>query len=87
MKRKVKFKNKRYTHLDVKKNYLKYENLIKKPKWIESHGFYPFIHYEIKFNKYTYDEDINKKKINEKKRNIFYSSHIDGYISILWSIS
>lgn len=26
---KVKFKNKRYTHLDVKKNYLKYENLIK----------------------------------------------------------
>lgn len=52
---KVKFKNKRYTHLDVKKNYLKYENLIKKPKWIASHGFYPFIHYKIKFNKYIYD--------------------------------
>ncbi|WP_283683716.1 reverse transcriptase/maturase family protein [Clostridium perfringens] len=80
MKRKVKFKNKRYTHLDVKKNYLKYENLIKKPKWIASHGFYPFIHYKIIFNKYTYNEDINKKKKDPKERNIFYSSHVDGYI-------
>ena len=77
---KVKFKNKRYTHLDVKKNYLKYENLIKKPKWIASHGFYPFIHYKIKFNKYIYDEDINNKKKDPKGRNIFYSSHVDGYI-------
>ena len=81
---KVKFKNKRYTHLDVKKNYLKYENLIKKPKWIASHGFYPFIHYKIKFNKYIYDEDINNKKRIQKEETYFIL-HIlmDIYINIM----
>ncbi|MBP2033407.1 hypothetical protein J2Z42_002110 [Clostridium algifaecis] len=80
MNKKVIFKNKRYTHLDIKKDYLKYENLIKKPEWIKNHGFYPFIHYKIVFNKYIYNENINQREEKVKERGIFYSSHIDRYI-------
>lgn len=74
------FKNKRYTHLDIKKDYSKYEKFIKKPEWIKTHGFYPFIHYEIVLNKYVYNRVSGKKEKVQKVRDIFYSSHIDSYI-------
>lgn len=80
MNRNVVFKNKYYTHLDIKKDYVKYENMIKNTNWIQKHGFYPFIHYEIIFNKYVYDKDTGIKEKREKKRDIFYSSHIDRFI-------
>lgn len=54
--------------------------MIKRPEWIKSHGFYPFIHYKIVFNKYVYNEGTNKREEKVKVRDIFYSSHIDRYI-------
>ncbi len=40
------------------------------------HGFYPFIHFKIKFKKYN--KKSNGKKI--KERDIYYASHLDSYI-------
>ncbi|MCB2358671.1 reverse transcriptase domain-containing protein [Clostridium estertheticum] len=74
------FKNKYYTHLDIKKDYLKYEKMIKDAEWIKTHGFYPFIHYKIIYNKYIYNKENNTREKKEKIRKIFYSSHIDRYI-------
>jgi len=80
MNKKSIFKNKFYTHLDIKKKYENYLNCISNPKWIESHGFYPFIHYKIVFEKYTLNKETGKNFIKNKERDIFYSSHIDRFI-------
>lgn len=80
MKKKVVFKNSYYTHLDKKKNYQKYEHLIKKSSWVKSHGFYPFIHFKIVFKKYVFDRESEKKIKKEKVRDIYKSAHIDRFI-------
>ena len=71
-------KDKRYTHLDVKKYHKDYENRIKNFKWVIHHGFYPFIHFKISINKYI--DDANGKHIKTKEREIYYSAHVDRYI-------
>ena len=73
---KNKYYNKKYAHFDIRKNYNDYKEYIKNPDRIKSHGFYPFIRYEIKFVKY------NKKdnEVKSKARKISYSAHIDRYI-------
>lgn len=73
-------KYKGYTHLDIRKNPNKYYLKVKNSKWIKSHGFYPFIHFQIKFEKYIENKENNSKAIKEKVRDIYYSSHIDRYI-------
>lgn len=78
MKKNNLFKYKGYTHFDERKNPVKYLDKIKNPCWVKKHGFYPFIHYKIVFNKYI--EKSNGKEKKKKKRNIYYSSHIDRYI-------
>ena len=41
---------KKYAHFDEKVSLNKVWNYISKPENIRKHGFYPFIHYEKKFN-------------------------------------
>lgn len=65
---------KKYAHFDEKVSLDKVWNYIKIPENIISHGFYPFIHYEKKFNKYK------KGEIVSKSRELCYSAHIDRYI-------
>lgn len=74
------FKNSYYTHFDIKKHYKNYEKLIKNPLWVKSHGFYPFIHFEIVFNKYCFNDELGKKEKRSKVRDIYKSSHIDKFI-------
>ena len=70
------YKLKGYTHFDTRKrDYWNYLPRIKNPKWIESHAFYPFIHYQEE--KKTFD---GIKLIPKKPRDIRYSAHIDRYI-------
>lgn len=76
--RKEIFKDKRYTHLDVKKCHQDYEERVKNVKWVSRHGFYPFIHFEINLDKYIDDE--SGKHVKPKTREIYYSAHIDRYI-------
>lgn len=73
---KQKYRVKGYTHLDNKKSIEKVKNNIQNPRWIAKHGFYPFIHFKIKFHKYN----RKLKKPKEKIRKIFYASHIDSFI-------
>ncbi|MDP4552949.1 reverse transcriptase domain-containing protein [Alkalihalobacillus macyae] len=71
-----KYKIKRYVHFDRKVSFKRVKNKVKDPCWIAQHGFYPFIHFQIRFNKYI--KKNNLKKV--KKRDIFYASHIDSFI-------
>ncbi|WP_340084615.1 reverse transcriptase domain-containing protein [Siminovitchia sp. FSL H7-0308] len=73
---KKKYRVKKYKHLDNKKSIENVKGKIQNPQWIAKHGFYPFIHFEIKFQKYNRKEKQPKEKI----RKIFYASHIDSYI-------
>lgn len=74
------FTNKYYMHFDTRKHYKNFEKNISDSKWIKQHGFYPFIHYEVKSFKYVMDKSIGKKIRKDKTRNLYYSSHIDRYI-------
>ena len=69
-----KYKGKKYKHVDKKINISKVQDKIKNPAWVSQHGFYPFIHFEISFDKY------NGNNIKTKKRKIFYASHLDSFI-------
>lgn len=73
---KKKYRVKGYKHLDSKKSIEKVKDKIQNPQWVAKHGFYPFMHFEIKFQKYSRKE----KRSKEKVRKIFYASHIDSFI-------
>lgn len=68
----------KYAHFDEKVSMDKVWNYINNPTNIVKHGFYPFIHYEKKFNKFTRKD--GKGYIKEKSRHLCYSAHIDRYI-------
>lgn len=71
-----KFETKKYIHFDNKRSINKVKNDISNPCWIAKHGFFPFVHFEIKFSKYNKQERMRKEKI----RDIYYASHIDSFI-------
>ena len=81
---KNKYRVKGYKHLDSKKSIDKVKDKIQNPQWVSKHGFYPLMHFEIKFKKYTTEynkeKNIKEKLAKEKVRKIFYASHIDSYI-------
>jgi len=72
------YKDKNYWHLDGHKTIDMVYDYISSDKNIIKHSFYPFIHYEMKFNKFNIKKNNGKKKA--KIRQIFYCSHIDRYI-------
>lgn len=79
MQKKSIYKNKRYTHFDSKKDISAVLQLVENPCWVSQHGFYPFIHYDIKTIKYK-----NRER-NEKSRKVYYAAHIDRYIYALYA--
>jgi hypothetical protein len=54
---------------NVKKN-------LQNPYYIARHSFYPFIHYKIVTRKFHKEKGLSDPKIRE----IYYASHMDGYI-------
>lgn len=68
----------RYAHFDERVSLDKVWDYISNPDNIIKHGFYPFIHYEKKFNKFTKREGVGE--IKEKSRHLCYSAHVDRYI-------
>lgn len=64
-----------YTHFDRRVSLDKCFGYITSPDKVAHHGFYPFIHYTIKSRKVK-----DGKRDKPKKRQIYYSSHIDGWI-------
>lgn len=73
------YKDKFYTHLDIKKYHTNYQQRVENINWVSRHGFYPFIHFQMDCSKYTNDSEGNKF-IKEKNRDIFYAAHIDRFI-------
>ena len=69
-------KCRRYAHFDVRVNLESVWPYISDPIRVEKHGFYPFIHYEKRLDKF----DKSTGRIKKKSRHIFYSAHIDRYI-------
>lgn len=66
---------KRYAHFDHRIDINRAAEFIKNPESVAKHGFYPFIHYTMKMNKY------NKKSGKKvKTREIYYAAHIDRCI-------
>lgn len=73
---KVLEKSKRkYAHFDLRTNLTKCRKYITNPKNIKQHGFYPFIKYDLEYQKYN-----KEKGKNTKKRTICYASHLDSCI-------
>ncbi|PGW27111.1 reverse transcriptase domain-containing protein [Bacillus cereus] len=87
-----KYETKSYLHFDNKVKIEHVKRSIQNPVWIEKHAFFPFLHFEIRFEKYVLKNlpNINElkkvslsKELKEKKikiRKIYYSSHIDSHI-------
>ena len=71
-------RSRQYAHFDEKVSLNKVWKYISEEENIKKHGFYPFIHYEQKFNKYQKKD--GKGYIKEKSRDLCYSAHIDRYI-------
>ncbi|MFD1173028.1 reverse transcriptase domain-containing protein [Oceanobacillus picturae] len=71
-----KYGTKRYIHFDSKVSFSNIKDKIIDPCWVAQHGFFPFIHFQIKFNKYIKKE----KRKKSKEREIYYASHVDSYI-------
>lgn len=64
-----------YAHFDSKVSLDEVWKYISNPQNVSKHGFYPFIHYTLKFEKYNKSEG---KAL--KEREICYSAHIDRLI-------
>lgn len=69
-----------YAHFDPRTNISKCQSYITNPKNIESHSFYPFIHYEQRLIKYH-----SKEGKKAKTRDICYASHLDRCVFQLYS--
>lgn len=67
-----------YAHFDERVSLEQVWDYISNPDNVKKHGFYPFIHYEKKFNKYVREK--GRGYIKEKSRHLCYSAHIDRYI-------
>lgn len=68
-------KCKTYAHFDKRVNVNDVWSYISNPEKVAHHGFYPFIHFKIEFNKYN-----ETKGVIPKSRDICYSAHIDRCI-------
>lgn len=78
MKRTI-YKDKQYTHFDAKKSHENFAERVENVNWVKKHGFYPFIHFGLNFDKYTSNPD-GTKYLKTKERDIYYAAHIDRYI-------
>ena len=82
--KKVKLENwyieKNYLHFDTPISFKKASLIVKNPKTVGKHSFFPFLTFNVNSIRFKYDEDEKKKIRKKKSRNISYASHIDGHI-------
>lgn len=71
----VKRSKKPYAHFDLRTDIGKQKSYISNPHKVAAHGFYPFIHYQIKTIKFN-----KTKGPRVKTRDICYAAHIDRCI-------
>ena len=71
----VKRSKKPYAHFDLRTDVGKQKAYISDPHKVATHGFYPFIHYQIRMVRFS-----KTKGLREKTRDICYAAHIDRCI-------
>ncbi|MFD1885520.1 reverse transcriptase domain-containing protein [Paenibacillus wenxiniae] len=81
-KHKIKYPLKPFPHFDSQlKITTQVQKNLQDPHYIKSHSFYPFINYTKTTRKFTQDKVTKEKKLSDPKtREIYYASHMDGYI-------
>lgn len=83
---KLKYKTKRYKHIDKPIKYEKVKDYISDSKFIANHSFLPFLHFSAMYEKYSEkDVEFNGRPIKTKVRELFYASHFDSYIYRFYS--
>ena len=66
---------KQYAHFDLRTDLQQQKDYVLSKDYIAKHGFYPFIHYQLRFDKFS---KVSGKK--PKTRDICYAAHIDRCI-------
>ena len=74
------YKYKGYAHFDRRLSIAEGQVRAQNPVYVVKHGFYPFLHFTKKINRYFSEKDDVSEKREPKKREIFYAAHIDRYI-------
>lgn len=74
------YKRKHYAHFDSKIKISQGRKLAENPEFVAHHGFYPFLHFKLKQNRFFPEEKSLEKRHKAKIRQIFYAAHIDRYI-------
>lgn len=86
------YRSKGYLHFDKRIKIKHVYQKIQDQNWVAKHAFLPFIHYNIKLNKYTVKPGVTSKEMRlcrdqkfikykkPKERMIYYASHLDGFI-------
>ena len=80
MKKKNYYKYKGYAHFDKRISIGEARKNVEKPQYVATHGFYPFLHFTLKINRYRKKEQTPKERRKPKSREIYYAAHIDRYI-------
>ncbi len=87
--KKVKLENwyisKNYLHFDTPISFKKASLIVKSPKIVGQHSFFPFLTFDVNSIRFKYDIEQNKKIRQVKTRGISYASHIDGHIYSYYS--
>lgn len=78
-------RRKKYLHFDNSIDSLKIFNYVTNPTKIQSHAFFPFIHFDVKINKIRKSNDKKNIETILKIRPIKYASHIDSHIYSYYS--
>lgn len=77
-KRNIRKSQKNYAHFDIRTDIMKSQKYITNPENISKHGFYPFIKYTLRYERYR--KVNNEPEREDKERIICYSAHIDRCI-------
>jgi retron-type reverse transcriptase len=74
----------KYLHFDRKINFSSSLDFLKgflsDSKNVAQKSFYPFLRNVLKTPRYKYDEDLGKRKIDNKEREICYAAHFDSLV-------
>lgn len=79
------FRARRYPHFDHPINQRQAEGIVTCPTKVASHGFYPFIEFQVLTYKVKRSLDTRKLKRQEKPRPIAYAAHVDCHIYSYYS--
>ena len=74
------YKRKKYAHFDRKIKIWQGRKFAENPQFVSHHGFYPFLHFKLKINRFFPDKEDLKERHEPKVRDIYYAAHIDRYI-------